>query len=153
MLDQDLAALYGVTTKVFNQAVKRNKERFPSDFIFRLTRQEYRFLRSQVVTLDNSLGQGKHRKYLPFAFTEQGIAMLSGVLKSQQAVQVNIAIMRAFVRVKQIITTHKNIYKKLNELEATIKTQDHDRKVIFTAIRKMLAYEGKPKKKIGFFCD
>ena len=97
MLDADLAELYGAPTKVFNQSVKRNAERFPEDFMFQLSRDEAGPLRSQIVTLKKS-GRGKHRKYLPFVFTEQGVAMLSGVLNSPRAVQVNIAIMRAFVR-------------------------------------------------------
>ncbi|MFH1361484.1 MAG: ORF6N domain-containing protein [bacterium] len=153
MLDQDLASLYDVATKVFNQAIKRNKERFPSDFMFRLTTEEFASLRSQFVTLEITSGRGKHRKYLPLVFTEQGIAMLSGVLKSKRAVQVNIAIMRAFVRIKQILSTHKNIHKHLKKLEEKAEKHDIDIKIIFSAIRKMLEFEERPKKRIGFLND
>ena len=99
MLDSNLAELYDVPTKVFNQAVKRNKSRFPSDFMFQLTSEEFDILRSQIVTLET--GRGRHRKYLPYAFTEQGVAMLSSILRSKRAVNVNIEIMRAFVRLRK----------------------------------------------------
>ena len=101
ILDRDLAAMYGVETKVLNQAVKRNIERFPIDFMFQLDVQEMESLRTQIVTL--KIGRGKHSKYLPYAFTEHGVAMLSGVLKSPTAVQVNIAIIRAFVAMRQMV--------------------------------------------------
>ena len=116
MLDKDLAELYGVETKVLNQAVKRNIERFPDDFIFQLNKDEWEFLRSQIVTIKN--GRGEHVKYLPFAFTEQGVAMLSGVLRSPIAIQVNIRIMRAFVTVRQYLAIQK---QENGELEARIK--------------------------------
>ena len=99
MFDSDLAGLYEVKTKVFNQAVRRNIERFPDDFMFLLTKEEYRALRSQIVTLET--GRGQHRKYLPYAFTEQGVAMLSSVLKSRRAIQVNIQIIRTFTRLRE----------------------------------------------------
>ena len=116
MLDKDLAELYGVETKVLNQAVKRNIERFPDDFMFQLNKDEWEFLRSQIVTIKN--GRGEHVKYLPFAFTEQGVAMLSGVLRSPIAIQVNIRIMRAFVAVRQYLAIQK---QENGELEARIK--------------------------------
>ena len=116
MLDADLAELYGVTTKVFNQSVKRNAERFPEDFMFQLSLDEAKPLRSQIVTLKKS-GRGKHRKYLPFVFTEQGVAMLSGVLNSPRAVQVNIAIMSAFVWMRQMLVSHEELARKLDALE------------------------------------
>ena len=116
MLDKDLAELYGVETKVLNQAVKRNIERFPDDFMFQLNKDEWEFLRSQIVTIKN--GRGGHVKYLPFAFTEQGVAMLSGVLRSPIAIQVNIRIMRAFVAVRQYLAIQK---QENGELEARIK--------------------------------
>ena len=116
MLDKDLAELYGVETKVLNQAVKRNIERFPDDFMFQLNKDEWEFLRSQIVTIKN--GRGEHVKYLPFAFTEQGVAMLSGVLRSPIAIQVNIRIMRAFVTVRQYLAIQK---QENGELEARIK--------------------------------
>jgi len=125
MLDSDLAELYGVPVKVLNQAVKRNSERFPEDFMFRLTKKEYDFLRSQIVTLKT--GRGKHRKFLPNVFTEQGVAMLSSVLRSERAIKVNIAIMRAFVRVRRILSSHKELAKKLAQLEK--KLTNHDGKL------------------------
>jgi len=115
MLDEDLAALYQVDVKALNQAVKRNCLRFPSDFMFRLTAAEARSLRSQTVTLDS--GRGRHRKYVPYAFTEQGVAMLSSVLRSPRAVSVNIEIMRAFVRLRRMLESHADLAKKLDELE------------------------------------
>ena len=104
MLDSNLAELYDVPTKVFNQAVKRNQSRFASDFMFQLTSEEFDILRSQIATLET--GRGRHRKYLPYAFTEQGVAMLSSILRSKRAVNVNIEIMRAFVRLREILATH-----------------------------------------------
>jgi hypothetical protein len=116
ILDFDLAALYEVETKVLNQAVKRNIKRFPIDFMFQLSNDEYNALRSQIVTL-NEVGRGKFRKYLPFAFTEQGIAMLSGILNSDVAIHVNIAIMRTFVLIRKYAIEHKDFNEKLLEME------------------------------------
>ena len=115
MLDFDLAELYNTETKVLKQAVRRNIERFPHDFMFELKKEEYDSLRSQNVTLEN--GRGKYSKYLPFAFTEQGVAMLSSVLKSPKAVEVNISIMRVFVFIRQYALSHKDLTEKLVELE------------------------------------
>jgi hypothetical protein len=145
MLDADLAELYQVPTKVFNQAAKRNLERFPSDFMFQLTREETKILRSQIVT-SNWGG----RRYLPYAFTEQGVAMLSSVLKSKRAVQVNITIMRAFVRLREILATHRDLARKLEEME---KKYDAQFRVVFEAIRQLM--EPTPaaapiKQRIGF---
>jgi len=145
MLDDDLAELYDVQTKVFNQAVKRNRNRFPSDFMFQLTDREYHTLRSQIVTLNP--GRGRHRKYLPYAFTEQGVAMLSSVLRSARAVQVNIEIMRAFVRLREMLATHKDLAAKL---EATEKKYDAQFKVVFDAIRQLMLPPEPKKRKIGF---
>ena len=116
IMDFDLAELYEVETKVLNQSVKRNAKRFPGDFMFQLDDQEYISLRSQIVTLDEA-GRGKHRKYLPFAFTEQGVAMLSGILNSDVAINVNIAIMRTFVLIRKYAIEHKEFSEKLLELE------------------------------------
>ncbi|MCL5883914.1 MAG: ORF6N domain-containing protein [Deltaproteobacteria bacterium] len=146
MLDADLAELYGVTTKVFNQAVKRNAERFPEDFMFLLSRDEAHSLRSQFVTLKKP-GRGKHRKYLPFAFTEQGVAMLSGILHSPRAVQVNIAIMRAFVRMRRLLVSHEELAHKLNALE---KKYDEQFRVVFDAIRALMEPPKRPRRRIGF---
>src|ERR1041384_2990018 len=115
MLRHHLGQLYGVTPKVLIQAVKRNAERFPSDFMFQLTRQEVARLRSQIVTLKN-LGRGEHMKYLPYAFTEQGVAMLSSVLRSKRAIQVNVEIMRSLVRLRQMLTSNRKLAEQLRVL-------------------------------------
>ena len=135
MLDADLADLYGVPTKVFNQAVKRNKERFPDDFMFHLTWTEAQiFSRSQFVTLK----RGQNIKYRPYAFTEQGVAMLSSVLNSKRAIQVNIVIMRAFVKLREILSTHKQLARQLEELERKYQKHDKAIKAIFDAIRELM---------------
>lgn len=125
MLDFDLAQLYEVETRVLNQAVKRNIDRFPDDFMFQLTKEELISLRSQFVILEN-VGKGQYSKFLPYAFTEQGVSMLSSVLKSKKAVQVNISIMRVFVAVKQMILGNVELSKKLEELEAKYNKQFSD---------------------------
>ena len=125
ILDFDLALLYKVETRVLNQAVKRNLQRFPEDFMFQLTENEYESLRSQIVTL-NENGRGKHKKYLPFAFTEQGIAMLSGILNSEVAINVNIAIMRTFVIIRRFAIEHKELNSKLLEMESKYEKQFSD---------------------------
>ncbi len=116
MFDFDLAEMYQVETRVLKQAVRRNLERFPKDFMFELTDAKYDSLRSQIVTLKN-LGRGKHSKYLPFVFTEQGVAMVSSVLRSKVAIEVNISIIRAFVFMRQYALSHKELTEKLNQLE------------------------------------
>lgn len=143
MLDSDIAGLYGVETKVLVQAVKRNIDRFPDDFMFQLTKEEFANLRSQIVTSKQRGG----RRYPPYAFTEQGVAMLSSVLKSKKAVQVNIEIMRAFVKLRQLLSTHEKLARKLNQLE---NKYDSQFKVVFDAIRKLMAPPVKKTKKIGF---
>lgn len=146
MLDEDLAKLYQVKVKVLNQALKRNIKRFPPDFMFQLNEEEYECLRSQIVTLEN--GRGKYRKYLPYAFTEQGVAMLSSVLNSERAIQVNIEIMRAFVKLRQILSSHKELAKKLESLE---KRYEGQFKIVFDAIRALMTADPKKsKKQIGF---
>ncbi|KPK96899.1 MAG: hypothetical protein AMJ95_11810 [Omnitrophica WOR_2 bacterium SM23_72] len=145
MLSPYLADLYGVAPKVLIQAVKRNIERFPSDFMYQLTLQEVRILKSQIVTSS----WGGARRANPYAFTEQGIAMLSSVLKSKRAIQVNIAIMRAFVRLRRIIASHKELAEKLKELEHKVNMHDKDIIMIFQAINKLMQPE-EPKKVIGF---
>jgi hypothetical protein len=147
MLDRELALLYGVTTKALIQAVKRNLSRFPDDFMFQLVVEEFDFLRSQSVT---SKGRGG-RRYLPYAFTEQGIAMLSTVLRSERAIQMNIAIIRAFVRFRDILASHKELAGKLEELE---KKYDQRFQIVFDALRKLIAPpEPAPKKPIGFHVE
>lgn len=145
MLDSDLASLYGVETKALNQAVQRNLERFPADFMFRLTSEEAQVLRSQLVTLDG--GRGRHRKYLPYAFTEQGVAMLSTVLRSPRAVQVNIEIMRAFVRLRLLLQGNAELARKLDVLE---KKYDAQFRVVFDAIRELMTPAVTPRRRIGF---
>ena len=144
-LSHDLALLYGVETKALLQAVKRNILRFPPDFMFQLDDQEVAILRSQIVTSR----WGGHR-YRPYAFTEQGVAMLSGVLNSPRAVQANVEIMRAFVRMRDAMETHRALAKKLVELEAKVGTHDEEIQLIFDALRQLMAEPAKKKKAIGF---
>ncbi len=142
MIDKDLATLYGVPTKVFNQAVKRNINRFPEDFMFRLTRDEFDNLRSQFVT--SSWGG---QRYMPYVFTEQGVAMLSSVLNSERAIQVNIAIMRVFSKLREMISGHKDLKDRIDQLE---KKYDGQFRVVFKALKALLedpTEEGRP---IGF---
>jgi hypothetical protein len=150
MIDSDLADLYGVTTKRLNEQVRRNLRRFPDDFMFQLTAPEADRIRSQFATLKT--GRGKHRKYLPLAFTEQGVAMLSSVLRSDRAIEVNIAIMRAFVRLRRILATHKNLAKKLEQLEKQLGDHDEKFRVVFEAIRQLMQSPPPPDKRrrIGF---
>ena len=143
MLSTDLADLYGVEPKVLVQTLKRNHDRFPDDFMFQLTKEEFLNLKSQIVTSS----WGGLRRAMPYAFTEQGVAMLSGVLNSKRAVQVNIAIMRAFVKLREMISTNKELAKKLQELE---KKYDMQFKVVFDAIRELMKHPEPKEKKIGF---
>jgi hypothetical protein len=143
ILDADLAILYGVPTKVLNQAVKRNERRFPPDFMLRLTKKE----KNELVTNCDRFERLKHSSALPRAFTEQGVAMLSSVLNSERAIDVNIEIMRAFVRLRQMLSAHKDLERKLIALE---KKYDKQFKVVFDAIRALMAPPEKPRKKIGF---
>jgi len=158
LLDRDLAELYGVETKVLNQAVKRNIVRFPSDFMFELTQQEYESLRSQIVTLNK---RGTHSKYLPNVFTEQGVAMLSSVLRSPQAIQVNIQIMRIFTRIRQMLTENVEIWREIAgikvELTKQARSQDSQHKnidLIFEYIDRLQEKMESPalseRKQIGF---
>ena len=143
MLDQDLAQLYGVKTRVFVQAVKRTLGRFPEDFMFQLTPEEFGILRSQFVTSSQWGG----RRYPPYAFTEQGVAMLSSVLRSKRAVQVNIEIMRAFVRLRRLLASHADLQRRLDELE---KKYDEKFRVVFEAIRQLMAPPIPKRPQIGF---
>ncbi len=159
MIDADLAELYGVETKRINEAVRRNPTRFPEDFVFQLTAEESDSLRSQSATLDanlksqsvtSSAGRGKHRKYLPFAFTEQGVAMLSSVLRSERAIDVNVSIMRAFVVLRRAAASHVALSRRLNELERKHGVHDEKFKIVFTAIRELMEPQKKARRKIGF---
>lgn len=157
ILDSDLAMLYGVSTKAFNQAVKRNSRRFPSNFMFQLTRDEMGSLRSQSVTIENGKAvsqKGKHRKYLPYAFTEHGALMSANVLNSERAVDVSVLVVEAFVRLRQMVLSHKELSQKLKELEDRLDMHDGNTIVIMETLRKLLKEsKGKaaaPSKKIGF---
>jgi len=144
MLDSDLAELYGVETKILVQAVKRNIKRFPPDFMFQLTAEEGVLLRSQIVT--SSSGHGG-RRYAPYVFTEQGVAMLSSVLNSDRAIEVNILIIRAFVKLREMIASHKDLARRLDEMEKKYDTQFS---VVFDAIRELMIPPEEDKRKIGF---
>ncbi|GBR73790.1 DNA-binding protein [Candidatus Termititenax aidoneus] len=154
MLDRDLADLYRVSTKVLNQAVRRNIYRFPPDFMFTLNEKEFSILRSQIVT--SSWGG---QRYLPYAFTEQGVAMLSSVLNSRQAIMVNIQIMRTFTKLRQIMLTHRDLQRKIEEIilrqETKFKTYDEQIQYIFKVINEILnpVVPEPPKKKYGFLAD
>lgn len=145
MIDADLADLYNVRTKVLVQAVKRNISRFPDDFMFILSKDEFANLRSQFVTSNRG-----GRRYLPYVFTEQGVAMLSSILNSERAIQVNIAIMRAFVKIRQMIAFNKDLAQKLSEIEHKLGQHDQDIISLFGAITKIMRDESKPKNKFGF---
>ncbi len=142
MFDRDLAELYSVETKALNRAVKRNIERFPEDFMFRLSKEELANLRFHFGT-SNRGGQ----RYLPYAFTENGVAMLSSVLNSERAVQVNIQIMRTFTKLREMLATHKDLQKKIDEME---QKYDHQFKIVFDTIRQLLMPPQTKKGKIGF---
>ncbi len=147
LLGRDIAELYGVEVRTLKQAVRRNVRRFPPDFMFELTKEEQNALRSQNVILK----RGQHSKYPPMAFTEQGVSMLSSVLRSERAIDLNIAIMRAFVQLRRVIVSHAGLAKKLSELKAQFK--DHDEKIeaIFRVIQELIGPDQKPKKKrIGY---
>ena len=146
LLGQQLAELYGVPVKVLIQAVKRNQERFPKDFVFQLTRQELTNLKSQFVTSS----WGGLRRATPYAFTEQGVAMLSSVLRSGRAVQVNVAIMRAFVSLRRLLATSETLARKFAELERKLEGHDQAIKSLFDAIRELMLPPMKPRREIGF---
>jgi hypothetical protein len=149
MLDRDLAGLYGVATKVLNQQVRRNIRRFPEDFMFQLSKEELENWRSQIVTSNSAVKMGA--RYRPYAFTEQGVAMLSSVLNSDRAIEVNIAIMRAFVRLRELLSSHKDLARKLDQLERKLAEHDDQFTVVFDAIRRLMEPPPGPKKRrIGF---
>jgi hypothetical protein len=143
MLDSELAALYGVPAKRLLEQVRRNGDRFPPDFAFRLSAEEFANLRSQIATSRSWGG----RRYLPFVFTEEGVAMLSSVLHSPRAVAVNIEIMRAFVRMRRLLATHATLARRLDDLEAKY---DANFRVVFDAIRELMAPAAAPSRRIGF---
>ena len=138
--------MYGVEVKRLNEAVKRNASRFPEDFMFQLSKDEYDSLRSQIATLE----KGKHSKYLPYAFTEQGVAMLSSVLNSETAIQVNIQIIRLFTKMKQLILDNKDLWMKIEKIEQHLVKNDEEIKTVFAYLKKLLVPENKPRNPIGF---
>ncbi len=146
MLSMDLADLYGVEVRALVQAVKRNRERFPEDFMFQLNKTEFANLKSQIVTSS----WGGLRRAAPYAFTEQGVAMLSSVLKSQRAIQVNITIMRTFVQLRELAATHKELATKLTELERKVAGHDGHIRSLFEAIRQLMNEPASPGRRIGF---
>jgi hypothetical protein len=146
MLSRDLARLYGVPVKALNQAVKRHATRFPADFVFQISVKEFEILKSQFVTSS----WGGLRRALPYAFTEQGVAMLSSVLKSERAVKVNIAIMRAFVKLRETLETNRELARKFAELEQRVGKHDDEIAAIIDAIRQLMAPPEKPRREIGF---
>ena len=147
MLDKDLALLYSVQTKVFNQAVKRNIERFPDKFRFQLTDEEYENLRSQFVTLSLEKGWGTHKKYLPYVFTEQGVSMLCAVLKSKTAIEISIKIIDTFVNMRKFISSNANIFSRFERIEQRLSVHDNKFNQIFTAIEE----KGTPQKQHIFY--
>jgi hypothetical protein len=159
MLDADLARLYGVETKALNRAVKRNLSRFPEDFMFQVTVEEFENLKCHIGTSNlksqfaiSGSGWGG-RRHPPYAFTEQGVAMLSSVLRSKRAVRVNIEIMRAFVRLRQILSSHKDLARKLEELERRMGAHDQQIQAVFQAIRQLMAPPEPKKRKMGFLVE
>jgi len=148
MLDKDLAEMYGVEVRVLNQAVKRNSTRFPEDFMFQLTETEFKSLISQFVISKNE-GRGGTRKS-PYAFTEQGVAMLSSVLNSETAIQVNIQIIRLFTKMKQLILDNKDLWMKIEKIEQHLLKNDEEIKTVFAYLKKLLIPENKPRNPIGF---
>jgi hypothetical protein len=143
MLDRDLAEMYGVEVKVLNQAVKRKIQRFPDDFMFQLTEEEWDCLRSQFVTANKI-------RYFPFAFTEQGVAMLSSVLNSDIAIEVNIQIIRVFTKMKALLFDNKELWHKIEKIERHLVKHDEEIRIIFEYLKKLLIQEAKPRKVVGF---
>ncbi|MEO6639227.1 MAG: ORF6N domain-containing protein [Ginsengibacter sp.] len=148
MLDKDLAEMYGVPTFRLNEAVKRNISRFPEDFMFQLTETEFKSLISQFA-ISNNKGRGGTRK-LPYVFTEQGVAMLSSVLNSETAIQVNIQIIRLFTKMKQLILDNKDLWMKIEKIEQHLVKHDEEIKTVFAYLKKLLIQEQKPRNPIGF---
>lgn len=146
MLDFDLAELYTLETKILKRAVKRNLKRFPEDFMFELTREEYLSLRYQIGTLK----RGQHSKYKPYAFTEQGVAMLASILNSPTAISVNIQIIRVFTKMRALLLTHKDILLKLEKMEREMGNHDEQIALIFSYLKKLLNPPQEPRRRIGF---
>lgn len=150
MIDVDLAELYGVPTRSLNQQVQRNHKRFPEDFMFQLTKEEAEILRSQFATSSSTHGG---RRFRPYAFTEHGVAMLSSVLNSERAVEVNISIMRAFIKLRQLMESNEELHRKLAAVIRKLSTHDQYFKVVFDELRKLAQQPTAPRKQIGFRVD
>jgi hypothetical protein len=146
LIDSDLVKLYGVEIKRLNEQIKRNRERFPEDFMFQLTSEEYNSLRSQFATLK----RGQHRKYLPYAFTEHGAIMAASILNSPRAIEMSVFVVRAFVRLREILHSHKDLAKKISELENKLGDHDASINTIIFAIKQLMSAPPKLSKKIGF---
>lgn len=151
MLDSDLAKLFGVPTKRVNEAVRRGKARFPEEFVFAVVGHDLDALRSQIATL--KMGRGQHRKYPPYAFTEHGAIMLATVLNSPRAIEASIYVVKAFVRLREMMLAHKDLTAKLQELERKVLAHDHDIQGILTAIRQLMSPSLPTQKRIGFRRD
>ena len=154
MLDYDLASIYGVATRVLNQAVKRNQRRFPDDFLFQLTRDEWESLRSQFVILERTSkqeqelsGRGKYKKFLPYAFSEHGALMLASVLNSEEAINASIFVVRAFIKLREFLEMNKELAKKIEELEAKYDSQFS---LVFQAIKELIHQKNEPVTPVGF---
>ena len=148
MLDSDLAEMYNVTTGRLNEQVRRNIQRFPEDFMFQLTTDEFLSLRSQIAILKK--GRGAHAKFLPLVFTEQGVAMLSSVLRSETAIQVNIQIIRVYTKMKQVLLDNKELWQKIEKIEQALLKKDEEVNTIFKLLKQLLVKEEKPRQPIGF---
>lgn len=146
MLDRDLAGLYGIETKRLKEQVRRNIERFPADFMFELSEDEHELLKRQF----ENRNRGQHSKYPPYAFTEHGVLMLSSVLNTERAIKVNIQIMRVYVRIREMIQTHKDLIIQMNQLELKVGKQDEKVSIVFEYLRKFIDIEETPRKKVGF---
>ncbi|MDO8925457.1 MAG: ORF6N domain-containing protein [Sideroxyarcus sp.] len=164
MLDADLAELYGVTTKRFNEQVKRNIDRFPADFMFQLTDVEEDSLRSQIATLNiddplrsqfvtSNTGRGRHRKYLPYVFTEHGAIMAASVLNAPRAVEMSVFVVRAFVQLRELLASSRELSERLDELERKLSTHDQAIAGLIDAIRQLTSVPTKPSRPIGFTAD
>jgi phage regulator Rha-like protein len=151
LLDAELAALYGVTTKRLNEQVRRNRERFPADFMFQLTPEEQRFLRSQFATLKS--GRGQHRKYLPYAFTEHGAIMAATVLNSARAIEMSVYVVRAFVRMRELLASNQELARRFAQLEARLDKNDAAIAAILSAIRELMHPPAPKRRGIGFTAD
>ena len=154
MFDFDLAELYKVETRIINRAVRKNLDRFPSDFMFILNKEEFNLWKSQILISQNGISSWGGRRKMPFVFTEQGVAMLSSVLKSKIVVQVNIAIMRVFTKLREILLTHKELKEKIEKMEQVFqfkfKKQDQKIQSIFMAIKQLIQEDERPKVEMGF---